>query len=102
MSGGTELCGSCKLGLKLNISCLNDAIVVHGTPALPYYAGECAVKALGLDVDVFSSDGKPVPPGESGELVCIKPFPNMPVCFLNDPGKKRYFESYFSVIPRQY
>ncbi|KIX10167.1 acetoacetate-CoA ligase [Rhinocladiella mackenziei CBS 650.93] len=83
MSGGTELCGSW----------------VHATPTLPSYPGESSVIALGIDVAVFSPDGKEVPHGESGELVCRKPFPNMPTMFLRDPDRKRYFSSYFAVFP---
>lgn len=60
------------------------------------------MKALGLDVDIFSSDGQQVASGEMGELVCKRPFPNMPAFFLHDPGKKRYFDTYFSKIPRAY
>ncbi|KIX95811.1 uncharacterized protein Z520_08519 [Fonsecaea multimorphosa CBS 102226] len=82
-SGGTELCGS----------------FIHGTRSLPSYPGEIAVKALGMDVAAYSPDGVEVPDGESGELVCRKPFPNMPVMFWNDPGKKRYHSTYFDMFP---
>ncbi|KAF2166766.1 hypothetical protein M409DRAFT_66349 [Zasmidium cellare ATCC 36951] len=82
-SGGTELCGN----------------FTSGTRSLPSYAGECTVKELGMDIEAFDSDGKPVPEGERGELVCRKPFPNMPVMFLNDPAKKRYHASYFEGYP---
>ncbi|GIZ44346.1 hypothetical protein CKM354_000754600 [Cercospora kikuchii] len=78
-SGGTELCGS----------------FFYGTRSLPSYPGECAVKALGMDMDTFDPAGQPAKPGERGELVCKKPFPNMPVMFLNDPDKKRYHAAYF-------
>jgi acetoacetyl-CoA synthetase len=64
-SGGTELCGN----------------FIHGTQTLPVYAGENTVKCLGMDVDVFTPEGNPAPLGESGELVCKKPFPNMPAMF---------------------
>lgn len=84
-SGGTELCGS----------------FLHGTRSLPSHPGEIAVKELGMDVDVFSPDGKSLPEGESGELVCKKPFPNMPVMFWNDPERKRYRSSYFHLFPRK-
>lgn len=57
------------------------------------------MKALGMDVDVWSLDGKPTPDGLSGELVCKNPFPNMPVCFLHDEQGKRYFSAYFETIP---
>lgn len=74
---------------------------MHGTRSLPSYAGEIAVKALGMDVAAVSpKDGKVVLDGQSGELVCRKPFPNMPVMFWNDPGKKRYHAAYFQGLPR--
>lgn len=85
MSGGTELCGS----------------FFHGTRSLPSYPGEIAVKDLGMDVDVFTDEGKPAPEGEKGELVCKKPFPNMPVMFLNDSERKRYHAAYFQGFPRK-
>ncbi|KAK4893288.1 hypothetical protein LTR27_008411 [Elasticomyces elasticus] len=83
MSGGTELCGA----------------FLHGTRSLPSYPGEMSVKALGLDVAVYSEDGKELADGQAGELVCRRPFPNMPVKFWEDPGNKRYLESYFSKFP---
>ena len=71
----------------------------HGTRSLPAFAGECAVKELGEDMDVFTSDGKSAPEGERGELVCKKPMPNMPVMFLNDPKYERYHAAYFEGFP---
>jgi acetoacetyl-CoA synthetase len=38
---------------------------------------------------------KPVE-GESGDLVCIKPFPCMPVFFWHDEDKSKYRDAYFS------
>ena len=34
---------------------------------------------------------------EDGELVCLKPFPSMPVYFWNDPQGLKYKKAYFSV-----
>ena len=82
-SGGTELCGN----------------FIHGTQTLPVYAGENAVINLGMDVDVFTPDGKSAPIGTSGELVCKKAFPNMPAIFWNDPDGKRYHAAYFERFP---
>lgn len=80
-SGGTELCGN----------------FMTGTRSLPCYAGEIAVKELGMDVAALHpTTGEPVPDGESGELVCRKPFPNMPVMFWNDPDYARYTKAYFA------
>jgi acetoacetyl-CoA synthetase len=77
-SGGTEIVGG----------------FVGATPTQPVYAGEIQTRMLGMDVDSFSDEGESLV-GEVGELVCKKPFPNMPVYFLNDPQYKRYHESYF-------
>ncbi|CAK4034120.1 acetoacetate- ligase [Lecanosticta acicola] len=51
-SSGTELCGK----------------ILHGSRTLPTYAGETALKCLGMDVDVFTPEGKSAPLGEAGEL----------------------------------
>ncbi|RVX69070.1 hypothetical protein B0A52_06783 [Exophiala mesophila] len=82
-SGGTELCGN----------------FIEGSINLPCYAGEMTVKALGMDIDIFDQTGQPVEEGMSGELVCKKPFPNMPVGFWNDPERIKYFDTYFSTFP---
>lgn len=42
--------------------------------------------------------GKPVY-GEPGELVCLKPFPSMPVYFWNDAQGEKYAGAYFSMYP---
>lgn len=83
-TGGTELCGN----------------FFSGTPSLPIYAGEVTVPELGMDVCAYhptgdNSQGISVPDGAPGELVCRKPFPNMPVFFLHDPDFKRYRKAYF-------
>lgn len=82
--GGTELAGA----------------FLHGTRSLPSYPGQISVKVLGMDIAVYDSDGQPLADGVSGELVCRKPFPNMPTHFLADPANKRYFAAYFSQIPQ--
>jgi len=42
--------------------------------------------------------GKPVY-GESGELVCVQPFPSMPTHFWNDPDGSKYKNAYFNKFP---
>jgi acetoacetyl-CoA synthetase len=81
ISGGTDI-----------ISCF-----ALGCPSRPVHRGELQVKGLGMDVQVFNEEGKPVV-GEPGELVCASPFPSMPVGFWNDPGKEKYLNSYFRVF----
>jgi len=79
-SGGTELCGSFMMGIV----------------GLPSYPGEIAVKALGMAVECFDVNGQSCPAGSIGELVCTRPFPNMPVSFWNDPGSQKYRNAYFA------
>jgi acetoacetyl-CoA synthetase len=82
ISGGTDL-GGC---------------FVLGDPTAPVWKGEIQVPALGMAVDVWNEDGKPVK-GERGELVCTKAFPSMPVQFWNDPDGKKYCAAYFERFP---
>ena len=78
ISGGTDI-----------LSCF-----VLGCPILPVYAGEIQCKGLGMAVEVFDEDGRPIT-GEKGELVCTRPFPSMPVGFWNDADGARYRAAYF-------
>jgi acetoacetyl-CoA synthetase len=78
ISGGTDI-----------VSCF-----VLGNPLQPVWRGEIQGPGLGLAVDVWSEDGKPVR-GEKGELVCTKAFPSMPIMFWNDPGRSKYRAAYF-------
>ena len=82
IAGGTEIL-SCFMG---------------GNPTAPVWRGEIQTRALGMAVDVFDDDGKPVR-GEKGELVCTAPFPSMPVHFWNDPGDEKYRAAYFERFP---
>jgi acetyl-CoA synthetase len=52
--------------------------------------------SLGMDVDVFGPDGKPVR-GQLGELICRQPWPAMTRGVWGDPD--RYIESYWSIFP---
>ncbi|MBO0764615.1 MAG: acetoacetate--CoA ligase [Hyphomicrobiaceae bacterium] len=82
ISGGTDICGCFVLGI----------------PTRPVWRGEIQGPALGLAVDVFDEDGRPVARGK-GELVCKQPFPSMPVGFWNDPRGEKYRAAYFSRFP---
>ncbi len=81
VSGGTDLC----------------ACFVGGVPTLPVHPGEIQGPALGMAVDVFDADGAPLGAGK-GELVCTRPFPSLPLGFLNDDGS-RYRDAYFDRFP---
>ncbi len=83
ISGGTDLC----------------ACFVGGDPTSPVYAGEIQRPALGMAVAVFDTEGRPLPAGERGELVCTAPFPSQPIGFWNDPDGARYHGAYFERFP---
>ena len=78
ISGGTDI-----------VSCF-----VLGNPLKPVWRGEIQGPGLGLAVDVWDDEGRPVR-GEKGELVCTKAFPSMPVMFWNDPDRAKYRAAYF-------
>jgi acetoacetyl-CoA synthetase len=82
ISGGTDI-----------VSCF-----VLGDPTSPVWRGEIQAPGLGMAVDVWSEDGKPVRE-QKGELVCTRPFPSMPVMFWNDPDGKKYHAAYFERFP---
>ena len=79
ISGGTDI-----------VSCF-----ALGSPTLPVYRGELQCRGLGMAVEVWNSQGKPIC-NEPGELVCTKSFPSKPIYFWNDPNGERYHEAYFS------
>jgi acetyl-CoA synthetase len=81
ISGGTEIVG-CHL---------------QPYPVEPLKPCSLGGPALGMDVDVFTDDGKPAPRGTMGHLVCKQPAPSMTKSFLHDDA--RYLETYFSRFP---
>ncbi len=69
-----------------------------GNPTLPVYKGEIQCLGLGMNVKAFNSSGKPVV-GEKGELVCLNPYPSMPLSFWDDKDNQKYLNAYFNVYP---
>lgn len=80
ISGGTDI-----------VSCF-----VLGNPISPVYRGEIQCAGLGMAVDIFDDNGQSLLEG-SGEFVCTKPFPCMPVSFWNDHDGARYRSAYFDM-----
>ena len=78
ISGGTDI-----------VSCF-----VLGVPIEPVWSGELQVPGLGMAVDVWDDEARPVRQ-EKGELVCTRAFPSMPVAFWNDPDGRKYRAAYF-------
>ena len=73
------------------------SLFVGGNPILPVYAGQIQCRCLGMAVDVVTSSGDS---SESGDLVCRRPFPSMPVCFFGDDAERKiYRKAYFEKIP---
>ncbi|XP_075574909.1 acetoacetyl-CoA synthetase isoform X2 [Pelecanus crispus] len=65
---------------------------------IPVYKGEIQARNLGMAVEAWNDEGKPVW-GESGELVCTKPIPCQPTHFWNDENGNKYRKAYFSKFP---
>ncbi|HEY6632437.1 MAG TPA: acetoacetate--CoA ligase [Rhizobiaceae bacterium] len=78
ISGGTDIMGC----------------FVLGVPIGPVWSGEIQGAGLGMAVDVWNDDARPIRQ-EKGELVCTRAFPSMPVGFWNDPEGKKYRAAYF-------
>ena len=74
------------------------ASFVCACPLLPVYSGEMQCRALGIAVYAMDEQGRPLT-DEVGELVVTKPMPSMPLYFWNDPGGRRYHDSYFDMYP---
>lgn len=83
VSGGTDLVG-CFIG---------------GNPTRPFYGGEMTGPILGCAIDVLDEEGNPVAPGGSGELVCTKPFPTVPLGIWGDDDGSRFRGTYFDTWP---
>ena len=62
---------------------------------LPVHRGEIQCRCLGMAIESWNESANPVY-GESGDLICKKPFPCMPVFFWNDDNNVKYKEAYFS------
>ncbi|WP_411566648.1 acetoacetate--CoA ligase [Pseudomonas orientalis] len=82
MSGGTDI-----------VSCF-----VIGNPVLPVRRGEMQCKSLGMAIEVWDDQGRPLV-GEKGELVCTRHFPAMPIGLWNDPQQQTLRASYFTQFP---
>ncbi len=69
-----------------------------GNPLGPVYSGELQCRGLGMKVDVFDDEGRPVV-NQQGELVCLAASPSMPIRFWDDPDGWKYRAAYFEFYP---
>lgn len=82
MSGGTDVCTA----------------FIGGCSIVPVVAGELSCVCLGVAIEAWNGQGRPVI-GEEGELVVTEPMPSMPVFFWNDDDGSRYRAAYFDKYP---
>ncbi|KAJ2785258.1 hypothetical protein GGI15_001978 [Coemansia interrupta] len=82
ITGGTDIC----------------SLFCGANTSLPVYRGEVQTRGLGMAIECWTSNNNPAV-GESGDMVCVKPFPCMPVFFWGDGGNKRYRSAYFDHYP---
>lgn len=82
ISGGTDIIGCFALG----------------NPMLPVYTEELQSIGLGMKVESWSEE-KTSLINQTGELVCLEPFPSMPIYFWNDENNQKYFGAYFDYFP---
>jgi acetoacetyl-CoA synthetase len=83
ISGGTDL-----------VACF-----AGGVPILPVWRGELQCRMLAMKVEVFDDEGRALPSGQKGELVCTAPFPTMPLGFWNDADGSKYRAAYYERFP---
>ncbi len=79
ISGGTDI-----------VSCF-----VLGNLYEPVISGEIQNKGLGMNVKIFNEKGNYIK-NKKGELVCINPFPSMPLKFWNDKKDQKFQNAYFN------
>lgn len=79
ISGGTDIIGCFALG----------------NPLSPIYSGELQGRSLGINIKFFDETGEEIIDNK-GELVCLAPFPSMPIYFYNDPDGSKYHNAYFA------
>lgn len=67
-------------------------------PTTPVWAGELSAPCLGVALEAWDEQGRPVT-DEVGELVVTRPMPSMPLGLWDDGDGSRYRETYFSHFP---
>jgi acetyl-CoA synthetase len=77
------------------------AIMISPLPgATPTKPGSCTLPLPGIEIEIVTREGDPVPAGSGGYLVVTRPWPSMLRTIYNDP--KRYAEQYWSQVPGSY
>ena len=79
ISGGTDI-----------VSCF-----VLGNLYESVISGEIQNRGLGMNVKIFDENGNFIK-NKKGELVCVNPFPSMPLKFWNDKKDEKFKNAYFN------
>jgi len=108
VTGSTLPPDSCRwvrdhIGARVQVSSISGgtdvvSAFVGGAPTLPVWPGELSGPCLGVALDAYDEQGRPVRDAV-GELVVTRPMPSMPVGFWNDPDGARYRDAYFGAFP---
>jgi len=78
-------------------------IMISPTPGIepvPLKPGSATFPLPGIDAHVVDTDGKELPPGQTGYIIISKPWPGMLLDIYGSP--ERYKESYWSRFPGSY
>jgi acetyl-CoA synthetase len=71
-------------------------------PITPLKPGSATFPFPGVIPKILKEDGSECDVEEGGSLVIANPWPGMLRGFWNDPGRKRFKETYFSIFPGRY
>jgi acetyl-CoA synthetase len=74
--------------------------IITPTPVVPLKPGSGTRPFFGQMADILDDAGRPVPDGEEGYLVLLRPWPAMLRTVYNDPD--RYVRQYWSKYPGKY
>ncbi len=76
--------------------------LISPLPITPLKPGSATFPFPGVDPKIIREDGSECEVEEGGSLVIAKPWPGMLRGFWNDPDRKRFKETYFSIFPGYY
>ena len=72
----------------------------YGLGLLPIKPGSATIALPGIDAEVVTMEGKPVPANEKGIMVIKRPFPGLTPALWGEP--ERYGRDYWNIIPDVY
>ncbi len=76
--------------------------LISPLPITPLKPGSATFPFPGVDPRIIREDGSECEVDEGGSLVIARPWPGMLRGFWNDPDRKRFKETYFSIFPGYY